>query len=112
MAGSVKAQSDILELAREARAGLERIYGSRLKSVYLFGSFARGEEGVDSDVDIAVVLDRVDDVLAEIEKTGDLFSILALRIGRVVSRTFLTEKDLQAGRYALSRTVREEGVLV
>jgi len=36
---------------------LEQRFGARLRHVHLFGSWARGEAGADSDVDVAVVVD-------------------------------------------------------
>jgi predicted nucleotidyltransferase len=41
--------------------------GARLKGVYLFGSYARGEAGEESDVDVLIVLDRVESYSQEIE---------------------------------------------
>lgn len=43
-------------LADEAKV----LYGRRLRRVVLFGSWARGEAHEHSDVDVIVVLDRVD----------------------------------------------------
>ena len=42
------------------RQQLSANFGPRLVSVTLFGSHARGEAGPGSDVDVAVVLDRID----------------------------------------------------
>ena len=101
-----------MEIAAKAREGLKSIYGERLRGVYLFGSWARGEGDEDSDVDIAVVLDEVSNYLAEIERTSELFCELGLDTGVLVSRAFIPEADFQAGRYALYRAVQREGVLV
>lgn len=38
-----------------ARA-VERIYGARLRGIYLFGSRARGDHTAESDADVAIVL--------------------------------------------------------
>ena len=40
------------QIAARAKSQLERIYGSRLRGVYLFGSWVRREADADSDVDI------------------------------------------------------------
>jgi type I restriction enzyme S subunit len=99
-------------LLERARAGLQRIYGDRLRSVYLFGSWARGEGDEDSDVDVAVVLDEVPDYLAEIERTSELFCDLGLEADVLISCVFIAEDDLSTGRYALHRAVQREGVPV
>ncbi|MBI3795212.1 MAG: nucleotidyltransferase domain-containing protein [Nitrospinae bacterium] len=46
----------VLQIVREMHAELDRIYGERLKGVYLYGSYARGEAREDGDTDVAVVL--------------------------------------------------------
>ena len=50
--------TNITPLLRALRMALQDLYGDRLHSVVLYGSYARGEaaEGADSDVDILVVL--------------------------------------------------------
>jgi len=45
----------IRKLMKELKEGLARIYGDRLKGVYLYGSYARGDARPDSDVDLLVV---------------------------------------------------------
>jgi UTP:GlnB (protein PII) uridylyltransferase len=37
---------------------LSQLYGAHLDGLYLFGSYARGEQDSESDVDILVVLDH------------------------------------------------------
>jgi len=43
----------------EAKRRLQAVFGARLLELRLFGSVARGEAGRESDVDLLVVLDRV-----------------------------------------------------
>ena len=50
----------IRNLLVRLRERLQEIYGTRLRGLYLYGSFARGEQDDESDVDIVIVLDRVD----------------------------------------------------
>ncbi|MBI2895100.1 MAG: nucleotidyltransferase domain-containing protein [Deltaproteobacteria bacterium] len=44
----------------DLRGRLERRFGPRLRRLTLFGSWARGEAGPDSDVDVLVVVDGMD----------------------------------------------------
>ena len=50
-----KTREEALQIVRELREGLAAFYGDRLRGVYLFGSYARGEARPDSDLDIMVV---------------------------------------------------------
>ncbi len=42
----------IERLLAELKTNLMAIYGDRFKALYLFGSYARGEEDPESDVDV------------------------------------------------------------
>lgn len=50
---------------------LQKIYGSHLKSVILYGSYARGDYTPDSDIDIMLLVDLPTE---EIEKYSDELS--------------------------------------
>jgi predicted nucleotidyltransferase len=100
----------IKELLDEARRGLESLYGERLQGVYLFGSRARGEAAPDSDVDLLVVLDRVDDYGGEVRHTGEIVSALALRYDVSVSRVLVSKADWQRGTGPFLLNVRRDAL--
>ena len=54
-----KVQSLLLQYLKEVR----KIYGSHLKSVILYGSYARGDYTKDSDIDIMILVDLPDEKL-------------------------------------------------
>ena len=51
-------EPEIAALLADLKRRLERRFGDRFVALYLFGSRARGDHEPDSDVDVAVVLDR------------------------------------------------------
>ena len=48
------------ERLKKYTEALQKIYGSHLKSVILYGSYARGDFKKDSDIDILILLDLSD----------------------------------------------------
>lgn len=58
------------DLFTDLKIGLHGIYNS-LKSLYLYGSYARGEEDEESDLEILVVLEHFDHYAAEVTGQGN-----------------------------------------
>lgn len=92
------------------RREFARLYGDRLKGLYIFGSYARGEADPESDLDVLVVLDRVDSYHAEIERTSVLVSTLSLETGVSFSRVFVSEDEWRRGQTSFILNVREEAI--
>ena len=88
----------------------EIIYGERLRGVYLYGSAARDQLTPDSDIDIAIVLDKVKSAYEEIEYTGQLGSDVSLEYDTLVTFLFVNEDDYNKGRFAIHRNIKEEGI--
>ena len=53
----------IKTLLADYLAEIQKIYGLHLKSVILYGSYARGDYTPESDVDIMILVDLPDDEL-------------------------------------------------
>ena len=89
------------------------LIGNRLKKVILYGSYARGDFGPDSDVDIMILVDLSDD---EIRSRGHMLSNLTfdynfdndLKIMPIVKNLDHFNKWLRA--YPFYNNVKKEGV--
>jgi predicted nucleotidyltransferase len=80
--------------------------------VVLFGSWARGDADDDSDVDLLVVLDRVDDYGAELDRLSDLTFHHLLRSHRIVEAFPVAEEEFNRGDGSLLSSARREGVQI
>ena len=106
----VATRQQAIEIAIKTKAGLEKIYGSRLRMVSLYGSAARGQLHQDSDIDIAVILDRITDRFEEYERISQLGSDVSLEYDTLVSFLLVSEADYKNGRFAVHRIIKEEGI--
>lgn len=97
-------------LLSELKTGLRASYGERLKGVYLYGSYARGEADSESDVDVLVVLDRIERYAAEVQRTSELGSTVSLKYGVTVSHVFLREVDWLHKETPFLANAREEAI--
>jgi len=100
----------IASLLGEFRAGLERIYGPRLRGVYLFGSYARGDADEESDVDVLVVLDDFERYGEEVDRTSELASEVSLRHALSISLVFQREPEWLEGDSPFLGNLRDEAV--
>ena len=100
------------DLLNELKSELTAIYGERLKGLFLYGSYARGEEDEDSDLDILVVLEQFDRYAQEVDRTGRLSSDLSLKYGITVSQVFMRQAEWLVGDTPFLQNVRDEAVSV
>jgi len=107
-----KTRGEVLALIREFHERLAALYGDRLRGVYLYGSYARGEADEDSDIDIAIVLDGPVDRSEERWRTNDIASELSLREDCLLNTIFLSEDELRQRPYPVARSISREGVAV
>lgn len=100
------ANDPVLVRLRTALAGL---YGARLNRVLLFGSRARGEAQPESDYDVAVFLEPLNDRWEELDRLADLRVHFLDETG-----AFIDAKPYSAGAYRaatpLMHEIRREGL--
>jgi len=100
----------IRKLMKELKEGLIRIYGDKLKAVYLYGSYARGDYRQGSDVDVMIVLNNYKSYGKEIDRTGKLTSNLSLEYGISISRVLMKEMQWKSSDTPLLRNIRMDGI--
>lgn len=93
----------------------KRTYGRHLKDVILYGSYARGDQEDDSDIDIMILVDMSpSDIRDSGRKLTKLSSDLGLAYDVVVSPTVKDYKTFEAWREALPyyRNIDREGIRI
>ena len=100
----------IKKILRELKKGLTELYGPRLKAVYLFGSYARGDYNQNSDLDVMIVLDTYTSYWNELVYSAELASDLSLEYNVTISRMIMTEEQWKQGDLPVLRNIRADGV--
>ncbi len=107
-----KIPDGIAAVLRELKEDLSRLYGERLRGVYLYGSYSRGDFSEGSDVDVAVVLRGPVEVAKEIDRIGGVASELSLRYGVTLSILPIPEDWWRKRQSPLLINLRREGIPV
>jgi predicted nucleotidyltransferase len=102
----------IQNILDELKSELQIIYRKKLKGVYLFGSYARGEADRESDFDVLVVLKDFKRYAQEVDRTVELASNLSLKYGVTISTVFMREREWLQGDSPFLSNVRDEAISV
>ncbi|GAB4458502.1 MAG: nucleotidyltransferase domain-containing protein [Anaerolineales bacterium] len=100
----------IRKLMEELKDGLQRIYGDKLKAVYLYGSYARGDYRRGSDVDVMILLQDYRNYWKEYLRASDYISDLSLKYDVTVSYILIRELQWKESAKPLLRNIRREGL--
>ena len=96
---------------REFKKKIKRIYGKRLRSIVLYGSWARNEAKDHSDIDRLVVLSgRVTRPGREIDRMMDIILNIGLKYDRLLSIFPVSYNAYKRRQSPLLINVRKEGV--
>ncbi len=101
---------NVKSLMAKLKKGLTELYGQRLRAVYLFGSYARGDYNENSDLDVMIVLDTYKSYWDELVRSAELASDLSLEYNVTISRTIMTEEQWKKGDLPVLKNIRAEGV--
>jgi predicted nucleotidyltransferase len=99
----------IRKLMKELKEGLLRIYGDKLKAVYLYGSYARGDYRQGSDVDVMILLSDYKNYWDELNRTSEVMQDVSLKYDLLVSRIFMTEEKWKRSDTPLLRSIHQDG---
>src|SRR5215813_6016750 len=95
---------------QKCRALLQKLYAERLKGLVLYGSCARGTVGVESDIDLLVLLEGPVDAPQEIRRIWTVLYPIQLESDRLLSVVPVDVALYDRCEYALYRQAKAEGV--
>jgi len=105
-------QRQVNDIARKINRGLAALCGTRLIAVFVFGSYARGAADDESDLDMLIVVDRLNNYAAEVDRTSEIIGSLSLEYGVSISRVFVSEDEWVRGDTVFLQNVRAEAIAV
>jgi len=100
----------IKEILNEFRSEVEKLYGKRLKSIMLYGSWARGDATEESDIDLLIVLGGKVIPEKEIDRMIDAITEINLKYGVLLSVYPISEGNYFTVNSPLLINVRREGI--
>lgn len=96
---------------RALKQRLQKLYGPRFVEMYLYGSAARGTATEDSDLDVIVVLNAIDDRRAELKQVRTVAYDVSYGQGNMVlvSTYVISQQELLSRNSPILMRIREEG---
>ena len=95
---------------------LSELYGERFRELYVFGSYARPDAGIelpeDSDLDVAVILSDFENPYHEISRFSQITSDLSSEHSLLISVVPIREVDYREGKTNFIRVISEDAIRV
>ena len=97
---------------REFKRKIQHIYGSKLRSVILYGSWARNTATDDSDIDLMVVLAGRVRAGREIDRMTKISADLDMKYRVLISIIPVSQNEYSRSMSPLLLNVRREGIAI
>jgi len=103
---------DIEHITLKVKNHLKKVYGERLDSVILYGSFAKNNATDDSDIDLAVILKGEVNPPKEINRIIDFISDAGLEYNELISIFPVSSESMINPVWPLYKSLNEEGIKI
>lgn len=97
-------------ILQQIKRRLAEAHGDRLRGVILYGSFARGEETPDSDIDILALFEGPIRLTRDIEKNNRALIRLSIELDHPISTMPVDEERFHNYECPLFSIVKREGI--
>lgn len=102
----------VKQALKEVKSYLQEVYKERLRGVYLYGSYARGDFRPDSDIDVLIALEGEVSPGREIDRIGDRVADICLEHNVLIATFPAPEAWLRERKSPLFENIRREGILL
>lgn len=102
----------IIHILSQVKQIAQKQFGEKLKSVRLYGSYARNEEREDSDIDILIVLDEITAYWKEYDKVSFQIHQIGFEYDRFISINLIEEKKHNSAETKFIRNVQKDSILL
>ncbi|HEY0089550.1 MAG TPA: nucleotidyltransferase domain-containing protein [Candidatus Lokiarchaeia archaeon] len=102
----------IKKILEEFKKIIVNLYGEKLREIVLYGSYARGEEKEDSDIDLAIILKGEIRPFVEIDRIVDATYSIGLQHDVLISVHPVSETEYLTRNTPFLSNVKEEGIKI
>jgi predicted nucleotidyltransferase len=82
---------ELLDILHDVKEEIQQLFGDKLRSLILYGSYARNAQDPESDIDIMIMVDESEDGLRKYRYLiADVMGELTIRYGKLISLTEVT----------------------
>lgn len=100
------------KILNKLQSEFSRILDEKLDTILLFGSQARGDARVGSDIDVLVIINGEFNYGDLIKRTSSIVSNLSLEYDVAISRAFMSKEHFEHDQDPFLLNVRREGVRI
>ncbi len=108
----IKLPEPVSTALEELKEALLNLFGERLRGLYLYGSYARGDFCEHSDVDVLVALEGDVRPSREIDRLSEALSDICLRHDLLIAVYPVPAEWLVERKSPLFENIRREGVVI
>src|SRR3972149_952152 len=100
---------ELTNILNEIKNSLKKLYNDDLIKIILYGSYARGDQNENSDIDLLVVLKNLYSPGKEIDKIVDAIYEINLKYNTLISVVPVSSEDYKNINSPLIINIRKEG---
>jgi predicted nucleotidyltransferase len=99
-------------IVHKCKIVLQKHYKERFKGLVLYGSIARDQADISSDIDMLVLITQPFDFFQELRTISELLYPVQLESEKLISVKPVLEKDYEDGKLQLYRNAKRDGVVI